>query len=91
MQTYTKDNKRTRIEEKTQVDTNQVLKYIETIANQHMSLTLFSTTKTNQRNKTRKKPNTALVSENKNNSRNHDIVILMRKLFGFRELFYIMQ
>ena len=82
--TLQKDNKKKQKEENTHTDTNQPPKHIEILASQQTPSTL-STTKANQTEKI----NTTPVSQNTNNSRNQNIVILMgsnKKFIDFREL-----
>ena len=71
-------------EEKTRIETNQPPKHIEVLASQQTPPTLF-TTKANQTEKISTTP----VSQNTNNSRKQNIVILMdsnRKFIKFRKL-----
>ena len=82
--TLEKDNKKKQKEEKTHIETNQPPKHMEIWASQQKPPTL-STTKTSQTEKISTTP----VSQNRNNSRNQNIVILMdsnRKFIDFREL-----
>ena len=82
--TLQKDSKKKQKEEKTHTDTNQPPKHIEILASQQTPSTL-STTKANQTEKI----NTTPVTQNTNNSRNQNIVILMdsnRTFIDFREL-----
>ena len=70
--TLKKDNKKKQKGEKTHIETNQPPKHIEISASQQTPPTL-STTKTSQTEKI----NTTLVSQNTNNSRKQNIVIIM--------------